>query len=157
MESQDISFDTPPMEMQEIHKSLLNILACIINLCEKAQIEYCLIGGGCLGIVRHHNSFVPWDNDLDIAIWAKDMPRFLEVMASLPSPYQVFPKRQPFNPTVKVVDTSTKLQGNFDERDNLGIFIDVIPMMLWQSKFWKRLDNLLSLFCHDAPSTSPIL
>lgn len=157
MLSQNNSSENLPMSMQEIHTSLLDILACVINLCQQAQIEYCLIGGGCLGIVRHHNCFVPWDDDLDIAIWAKDIPRFLEVMASLPSPYQVIPRKWPsLNPGVMIVDTSTKLQGNAHGGDNLGIFVDVIPMMIWPCNLWKRLDNLLSLFCLNIPSIDQI-
>jgi len=65
------------MNQTDIHTTLLEILQAVIALCEAEKIAYFLIGGGCLGIARHDHGFVPWDDDLDIAVWAGDMPRFL--------------------------------------------------------------------------------
>ena len=65
------------MNQTDIQARLLEILQAVITLCEAEKITYFLIGGGCLGIARHDHGFVPWDDDLDIAVWADDMPRFL--------------------------------------------------------------------------------
>ena len=147
-----------PMSQTEIQSGVLEILANIIILCEKFGIEYCLIGGGCLGIVRHHNRFVPWDDDLDIAIFAKDIPVFLEAMNLLPDPYKIQPKQQKINPTYKVFDSSTIICLKPDVLNpNLGIFVDVIPMMVWPSNLCKNFDNIVTIVSHDQVSNSPVI
>ena len=102
------------MNQTDSHATLLEILQAVIALCEAEKIAYFLIGGGCLGIARHDHGFVPWDDDLDIAVWADDMPRFFAVAQQLPAP--------PDQPN--------------------GVFIDVVPMMHWRSARWKRLDDV---------------
>ena len=65
------------MNQADIQGSILEILQAVVTLCEGEKIAYFLIGKGCLGVARHDHGFVPWDDDLDIAVWAGDTPRFL--------------------------------------------------------------------------------
>ena len=74
------------MNQADIHATLLEILQAVLALCEAEKIAYFLIGGGCLGIARHDHGFVPWNDDLNIAVWAGDMPRFLAAAQQLPAP-----------------------------------------------------------------------
>lgn len=121
---------------------MVDVLREVVRACRAAGIEYCLIGGGCLGLVRHGGGFVPWDDDLDLAVFAADMPRFRSAMSALPPHLSVRPKSDAVHPSLMVMDTRTRTAGHGFEAET-GVFIDVVPMMVWRSARWKRLDLAL--------------
>lgn len=65
-------------ERKQIWVCLLDLLDQVDRVCKKYNIPYYAIGGTLLGAVRH-KGFIPWDDDLDIAMMRKDYNRFLEV------------------------------------------------------------------------------
>lgn len=135
------------MTTTEVHASLRGILAAVVEACDRADVAYCLIGGGCLGIVRHNHSFVPWDDDLDLAVSARDWPRLLAALAALPPPYRLVSGKT----AVSVTDSCTR--ANRDSAGNAGVCVDVVPMMSWRSLSWKRFEHVLSIIgrCQQAP------
>lgn len=145
------------LENQQIHAVLIAILQRVVDICEASDIEYVLIGGGCLGIMRHQNGFVPWDDDLDIAVWAGDMPRLIEAMAALPPHLRLEASSEELNPTIKVVDCDTETWGGKSGEVD-GIFVDILPMMHWRSLVWKKLDNLVGrIIWLSQPKKGPAL
>lgn len=60
---------------------ILNIMTYIDRLCVDNNIEYYIIGGTALGAVRH-GGFIPWDDDLDIAMTRDNYNKFISVCRS---------------------------------------------------------------------------
>lgn len=64
--------------LKKLQNTELKILEAVTNLCEKHGINYYLDSGTLIGAIRH-NGFIPWDDDIDIAMPYLDYCRFLEI------------------------------------------------------------------------------
>lgn len=120
--------------MTDIQVVILDLFKEISSLCEKRNITYYAIGGTCIGAVRH-KGFIPWDDDLDIAIPIEQFDYFLTcVKTELPDYIQVYPNEnanQFERVFFKIVDTRTTFIE--DLRKNKvdlysGVFVDVMPL-----------------------------
>ena len=66
------------IELNRIKQSQLEMLKSFIDICEKNGLAYCAIYGTLLGAVRH-KGFVPWDDDVDLAMPREDYDKLLEM------------------------------------------------------------------------------
>lgn len=72
--------------MEELHGYELEALKAFVQLCDKYHLTYFVIGGTLLGAVRHRG-FIPWDDDIDVAMPRKDYDRLLKLAKELPAPF----------------------------------------------------------------------
>lgn len=63
-------------KMQIIEVELLDEF---VRICKKHNLKYYLMFGSLLGAVRH-KGFIPWDEDMDVALFRADYNRFREVV-----------------------------------------------------------------------------
>lgn len=66
---------------EELKRIELEILSAVHDFCEEHNIEYYLWGGTLLGAVRH-NGFIPWDDDIDIAMPRSEFEVFMKTFSS---------------------------------------------------------------------------
>ncbi len=68
-------------ELRKVQLLQLKILKEVKKVCEKYKISYFLDAGTLLGSIRH-GGFIPWDDDLDIAMKRSEYERFIQVAQS---------------------------------------------------------------------------
>ena len=74
--------------MTPLQKKELEILNQIILILERHHLRYYAVGGTCLGAIRHQG-FIPWDDDIDIAMPREDYELFrTQLYRELPEKYQ---------------------------------------------------------------------
>lgn len=64
--------------LRDLQLTEVEMLDEIVRICKKYDLQYFLIGGTLLGAVRH-KGFIPWDDDLDIAMPRNDYEKFQKV------------------------------------------------------------------------------
>lgn len=69
------------MSIQE-RDDIFYYLDYLTKILEKQNITYWIIGGTTLGAVRH-NDIVPWDDDVDIGMFEKDLDKLLSINGEL--------------------------------------------------------------------------
>lgn len=120
-------------ERKELWGVELDLLWQFKNICDKYHLKHYLDGGTLLGAVRH-GGFIPWDDDIDIAMPRTDYDRFLEcAVKELNYPYFVQNDwtDSTFYCCTKLRRSDTTcihkkdLEGHFTF--NQGIFIDICP------------------------------
>lgn len=64
--------------LEKVHAVQLQLLKYFDAFCRENGLRYLAIHGTLLGAVRHHG-FIPWDDDLDLAMPREDFDRLLQI------------------------------------------------------------------------------
>ena len=114
--------------IEEQKRIELDVLLSVDEFCRKNNIKYYLCGGTLIGAVRH-NGFIPWDDDIDIAMPRPDYEKFISTYKH--EYYRVFAWRKDNKVLctyAKVYNDKTLLYENSDFGETLGVNIDVFPI-----------------------------
>ena len=115
--------------LDELKFIQLDLLQKTADFCEKNGIRYFLCGGTLIGAIRH-KGYIPWDDDIDIAMPRPDYDRFVKSFNHPENYYQVV------SPDInseyeycfaKVYDNRTVLNELHYPGDTFGVYIDVFP------------------------------
>ena len=125
--------EVPQDDLAIVKKVEVDILKDVINACDKLGIDYFCVGGTALGAVKY-KGFIPWDDDIDIAMKREDFNRFIK---EAPQYLQEHHFIQSIETDKKYISTIAKVRDSrtsFDEiaTANLGIqggvFVDIFPI-----------------------------
>ncbi|MBM6780689.1 LicD family protein [Bacteroides mediterraneensis] len=132
--------------LRECQLKQLSILEEVDRICRKHQIDYWLDGGSLLGAIRH-GGFIPWDDDIDIAMTLEGLKQFIRV-APQELREGLFLQTSESDPThkepiVKVRDLNSLY---IESGDNMqapyqkGLYIDIFPFIDYPSvpKAWVK-------------------
>ena len=119
--------------MNELQQKEFELLKCFIEICEKLELTYYLVCGSALGAVKY-KGFIPWDDDVDVALPREDYEIFCKKAGDL-LPEGLFLqtyKTDPEYPHIfaKIRNSNTayfeKSVAKF--KINHGVYIDVFPL-----------------------------
>ena len=120
-------------ELKHLQNVILSIIKDLDEICKKNDIEYYLLGGSCIGAIRHQG-FIPWDDDLDIIMTRPNYDKFLKICENILDrekySLQRGEKDWPLDFS-KVRLKGTYLHEPEDEyanEDMHGIYVDIFPM-----------------------------
>ena len=118
-------------KMKRLWAMELDLVKAFVAVCERHGLAYRMMGGTLLGAVRHQG-FIPWDNDIDLAMPRKDFDKLLEIgPKSFEKPFffqtPVTEQSRFFSTYVKIRNENgtAGTQEDFDQGLNCGVFIDV--------------------------------
>jgi len=118
--------------MKKIWAIELEMLIEVDRICKKHGLKYFLMCGTLLGAIRH-KGFIPWDDDLDIAMPRDDYEKFMQLKDEFRQPLFL---QNPYtdkgyaasHTTIRNSNTSAISQIIKYQDMNHGIFIDVFPL-----------------------------
>lgn len=120
-------------DIKKLKEIELEIFRQFIEICNENSLRYFVVGGTALGAVRH-KGFIPWDDDIDVALPRGDYEKFLSIaQSSLPGNMflqtYITDKNYP-NPFAKLrrSDTAFIEKSTSKIKMNHGVYIDIFPL-----------------------------
>lgn len=142
MEQEDLSKYNPEgSTLRKAQLRMLDMLIEIDKICRKHNIPYWIDYGTLLGAVRHRG-FIPWDDDLDIAVMRDDFHRLKKILKrELPDNMVYQDSTNEWNLPLlfgKVRDVNSYFEEEYTYKLKYkGIFVDIFPMEKVPSMKWK--------------------
>lgn len=154
-----------PETLHKLQQVELDILRDFMELCDRHGLTYFGIAGTGIGAKRH-GGFIPWDDDIDVAMPRKDFERFLEY-AKEEFADRYIPLNAAYDSRFPMMTTRLMKKGTVFVEEALkdancpcGIFLDLYVMdnvadhriayelQSWEAWFWSK---LLVLRCLPKP------
>ena len=117
-------------EISELQCVLLDMLKWFHDFCAKHDLRYYAVGGTMLGVARHQG-FIPWDDDVDVAMPRRDYERLAELMAKGGRYALETPESKAVDfvyPFSKLYDTSSTLVEDNRWKTKRGVCLDIFPL-----------------------------
>lgn len=117
--------------LNPLQEKLLEMLKWLSSYIEEHGLRYYVIGGTFLGAVRH-KGFIPWDDDIDIAMPRSDYQKLINLLSKRTDHYIVeYPngktKEYMYN-FAKLYDVNTTMIEKLRMKVVRGVYIDIFPL-----------------------------
>lgn len=119
--------------LKKLQSYQMNILDEVERICIKHNLKYFIMGGNLIGAIRH-KGFIPWDDDMDIAMMREDYDKFLEI-ATKEIGDEFFVDYQENNEHYYLPFAKVRLNDSIyeepvqkDYKGHKGIWIDIFPL-----------------------------
>ncbi len=119
-------------DIRRLQLMQLDILKEVKRVCDLHGFQFYIMNGTCLGAIRHQGA-IPWDDDIDIGMYAEDFDRFIKCQNDFDSKYfiqtiETDPEFRTMIARVRLAGT-TIIEEEFKDCDiNAGVFIDIYPL-----------------------------
>lgn len=119
--------------MTPIQKKVFQMLQIFTQICDRLQLKYFLVCGSALGAVKY-GGFVPWDDDVDVALFRDDYERFCKEAPAL-LPEQLFLQNFQSDPAFPAIYSKLRNSETTCIEEsvavlpiNHGISLDIFPL-----------------------------
>lgn len=129
--------------IKQLQEKEFNILLETLAICKKLDLRVYAVSGTCLGAVKYNN-FIPWDDDIDLALPRRDYEIFIKEADKYLQPYYFLQTHETdpgyFAQFAKIRDSRT----TFVEKSackldiHHGIYIDIFPLDGYPESFFKQ-------------------
>ncbi len=124
-----------PQDIALLQERLFETLVYFADFCDRHDITYILAGGTCIGAVRERD-FIPWDDDLDVAVLRKDFNRLFDLWEKEGdkknfSLYRTIDDFCAYTPIGVMRNNNTTFIREFEENCDdriMGVKIDIEPL-----------------------------
>ena len=114
---------------KRIQKINLETYKVFANFCEKYGLRYFAISGTAVG-VHFWKGFIPWDDDMDIAMPIEDFEKFRKnLYKKLPEPYGFIELPELGGKIYNKNTTLVEAPYAFSPSHYYGVFIDIVPLI----------------------------
>ena len=122
-------------ERKKLFAVLLDMLYEFDKVCKKHNLTYYLYAGALLGAVRHQG-FIPWDDDLDVAMPRDDYEKFIKLSDEFKEPlFLQTPYTDPeyfYTPArIRNSNTTAVVEMFRYAGFNQGIWFSIFPLDYW--------------------------
>lgn len=149
-------------ELKKIQQYELSILDDFMKICDENGLRYFAFAGTGIGAVRH-KGFIPWDDDMDIALPREDFEKFIKLVeAQYKDKYYVLNTEHyenfPLTSTRLCIKGTRFVEKAFMDVDcPFGIFLDLYAydnladgkiaynLQVWTAWFWSKILILRSV------------
>lgn len=118
--------------LAEMQENLLRTLDALDLICRENNIKYTIHGGTILGAERNHH-LIPWDDDVDIAMWRDEFEKLKSVIKSKRIPNEYY------------LDETTMWFPRFVMKNqNEPVYIDIL---IWDYISENKLAQQMKILC----------
>lgn len=143
-----------PDELRKMQLIQLELLEEVDRICMKHHISYSVEGGTLLGTVRH-GGFIPWDDDVDIAMTRSEYRKFCRVCSKELNTEKYFFQNHDTDPQyrwgyAKVLKNGTSFvrYGQEHLKMRRGVYVEIFPMDgIPATYIEKKIYNFLRVCC----------